>query len=358
MPYSKQEKAEIWLDSFGLDYAKKIRLYSLCETPYGLVSRLAQEERAVKNQIGETAFAAMARSLEDARCLEKLLGSYEEKRIVYVTFSSERYPEALKQIPNPPTVLYCRGDVSLLRTRKFAVVGSRRMQPAMLECTRRFAREIAAHFTIVTGTADGGDTAAATGALEGGKVIAVLAYGLDHVYPACNRNLLRAIEERGLLVSEHLPFERPRAYYFPVRNRIIAGLSEGVLVTGGGEKSGTRITADCAYSYGRDVFAFPYGVGVPSGAGCNAILKEYAKLTDNLVDIFDAFGINLTATDPVELTSAESAVYRILQEGTVHVSEIAQRSGLKPHELPAVLTMLEMKGLAVSCGGNRYAAVR
>ena len=248
--------------------------------------------------------------------------------------------------------------MELLRERKFAIVGSRRTPPAMMKQTERFSSELSEHFVIVTGMAEGGDAAAALGALESGRLICVLAYGFDFVYPECNRNLLKSVEEKGLVLTEYLPDEKPKPYLFPARNRIIAGIAEGVLVVSGGAKSGTRITADFAYEYGKDVFAFPYSLGSAAGEGCNALIKDYAKLTDNLVDITAAFGINLTEAEEISLSEAERAVFEIIREGEAHVSQISERSGLKVYELPAILTALQMKKLIAPCGGNRYMAVR
>ena len=356
--YTKDEKTEIWLDSFRLEYAKKAQLYKLCAEPYSLVKQFAGYRSAVGEIVGEECLAAMENSLSSGGYMRALLEKYTEKGITCITFSSQGYPEELRQIPDPPLVLYAKGNAALLRERRFAVVGSRRTSPAMMKQAERFSAELSEHFAIVTGLAEGGDTAAALGALESGKLICVLAYGFDFVYPECSRNLLRSAEEKGLVLTEYLPDEAPRPYLFPARNRIIAGLAEGVLVVSGGVKSGTRITADFAYEYGRDVFAFPYALGAAAGEGCNALIKDYAKLTDNLVDITAAFGINLTEAEEIALTEAERAVFEIVREGETHVSQIAERSGLKVYELPAILTALQMKRLIAPCGGNRYMAVR
>ena len=356
--YTKDEKTEIWLDSFRLEYGKKAQLYKLCAEPYDLVKQFAKYRSGVAEIVGEEILAAMEKSLSSGEYMRSLLAKYTEKGITCVTFSSELYPEELRQTPEPPLVLYARGNPELLRERKFAVVGSRRTPTAMMKQAERFSSELSQHFVIVTGLAEGGDTAAALGALESGKLICVLAYGFDFVYPECSRNLLKSAEEKGLVLTEYLPDEKPKPYLFPARNRIIAGLSDGVLVVSGGTKSGTRITADYAYEYGKDVFAFPYSLGSAAGEGCNALIKDYAKLTDNLVDIFAAFGINLTEAEEIALTDAERAVFEIVREGEAHVSQIAGKSGLKVYELPAILTALQMKKLIAPCGGNRYMAIK
>ena len=354
---TEEERAEIWLDSFGVEYNKKMRFCELATTPHAMAEFLSRRSGEAAALVGKEMAERMQKKL-NGEYFRSLTEKYAKKGIECVAYSSPLYPEDLRQIADPPLVLYCRGNTSLLAERKFAIVGSRHTPPQIARLTERYASELSRHFVIVSGMADGGDTAAVTGALPSGRVISVLANGLDHVYPECNRDLFERVGKEGLLVTEYLPEVKPRSYLFPARNRIIAGLAEGVLVVSGGEKSGTRITADLAMSYGRDVFAFPYGVGASAGAGCNALIKEYAKLTDNLVDIAEAFGINLTETEEIELTVPERAVYEALREGETHLLQLSERTKLLPHELSSVLMLLEMKGLVVSCGGNRYAALK
>ena len=355
MSYTKSERAAIWLDSFGIDYARKAKLIRSMR-PLDIAAHFSQCRGAVASAVGEEHCAAMERTLVSADYYAALEKRYAEKGIVCVTYDSDAYPEELRAIPDPPLVLYCRGDLSLLARRKFAIVGSRHTTAQVLRLTERFSEELSKFFVIVSGTADGGDTAALQGA--SGGVISVLAHGHDHAYPESNAALLERIAGHGLLLSEYLPHEEPRAYRFPARNRIIAALSEGVLVVSGGLKSGTRSTAEHAYAYGKDLFAFPYPPGAPSGAGCNALLKQTARLVDDLVDIASVYGINLTETEEVELTAAERAVFELVREGETHVSQICAACGLQLHELKPVLTLLEMKNLIVACGGNRYAALR
>ena len=202
------------------------------------------------------------------------------------------------------------------------------------------------------------NSAAIRGALESGKLISVLAHGFDHVYPECNRDLLSKIMEKGLAVTEYPPAVAPQKYNFPFRNRIIAGLADGVLVVSGGLKSGTRHTARYAFEYARDVFAFPYGIGVAAGEGCNDIIKNGGKLVENLVDITASFGIHLTETEEIGLSSQEENLLEILRGGEKHISELAVLSGKKPYELQPLLVSLEMKNRIADCGGNRYCAVK
>ena len=211
--YGKDEKAEIWLDSFGFGLPKKLRLRALVRTAHELVAGFSARYAAVEKIVGEEDAAAMRRSLEDGAAFRALLESYARKGVRCVTLSSPLYPEQLLHIPDPPLVLYCKGDVSLFKGRMFAIVGSRRTLPAILQLTRQFACELSAHFTIVSGMADGGDAAALRGALEGGRPISVLACGCDRFYPAANCALQREVEAKGLLVSERLELPRPQPHH-------------------------------------------------------------------------------------------------------------------------------------------------
>ncbi len=355
MEYTKEEKTALWLDGLHLDYARRRKIIELAAEPYALVRSFPAYAERIRAAAGEEAFARIRASLASPAFMQGLLEEYARKGVTAVTYYSANYPPCLKELPDPPLALYCIGDLSLLRARRFCIVGSRHTLPAVRKLTEKWAGELSRHFVIVSGSAAGGDEAALRGAMQaGGGCISVLAHGADFLASAPNRALLAEVAQKGLLVSEYPPCTEPRGYLFPARNRILAGLSEGVLVVSGGEKSGTRITADRAYEYGRDVFALPYAPNVASGAGCNALIKEYAKLADDLVDIAAAFGIHLTAAEEEALSSAEQSVLAALAAGEAHIGELSAACRLSQHELSAVLILLEMKGLIASCGGNRY----
>ncbi len=284
-----------------------------------------------------------------------------EKGIECVTRLSPAYPEALANIDSPPAVLYCKGDTGLLKSDCFSVVGSRRTLPKALAACAKIAGELSKVFTVVSGLADGADTSALEGALgAGGKVISVLASGFDYIYPQCNRQLFESVATHGLAVSEYPPDTPPRPYYFPVRNRIIAGLSKGVLVVSAGEKSGALITADYSAEYGRDVYAFPYSAGIASGKGCNALIKKGAYLTENILDIFEGLRLdfNTPAEKTLNLNENESAVLEIIRsEGESFLPAVAQKLGKPHYEIIPAVTALQIKKLIINLGGNRYSAV-
>ena len=289
-----------------------------------------------------------------------ILKSLEKKGIKCVTIYSDGYPETLKNISAPPVVLYCKGDVSLLETDCFSIVGSRRTSQKSLADCKKMAGEISSRFTVVSGFADGADSAALEGALAaGGKVISVFANGLDYIYPAINRPLADKVEKCGLIITEYPPEVGPKPYYFPVRNRIIAGLSKGTLVVSADKNSGALITADYAADYGRDVFAFPYSIGAVSGAGCNALIKKGAFLAENILDIFGVYSLDFnTPAQTAPLSEDENAVYVAVKLlGDAFLPEVAETLGKPLYEVRSIICALEIKKKVAALGGNRYSAI-
>lgn len=289
---------------------------------------------------------------------EKFLSALEKKGYFALTLLSRDYPENLKNIPDPPLVLYGAGRRELLEGRRFCIVGSRNT-PAWAEaCGKRASEEIAERFTVVTGLAEGGDSAAIAGALPSGNLISVLPCGLDRCYPAAHASLKAKIAERGLLLSEYAPATGAAKYAFYARNRILAGLSDGVLVVSAGEKSGALITANRAAEYGRDVFAFPYNIGAAQGAGCNELIKRGAFLATSAADILSAYGFEKEEKKEAQFTPEEEKILKTLREkGEMHLAAIADAAGMRVFEATAVLSALELKGAAVKAGGNRYSAL-
>lgn len=355
--YDKEEKSLIWLDSFQLEYSKKLQIYKLHNSLYFIVLHFEKFKEKILKICGAVTCQEMQNSLKSKEYLQNLLECYASQNILCITCKSANYPQELLQIDRPPFVLYCKGNIQLLENRKFAIVGSRRTLPNILKLTYEFAEKLATAFTIVSGIADGADKEAVEGAMQQKNCIVVLAYGFDYCTPESNKFLLDKVYQDALVLSEYPPKVAPKTYHYPERNRILAALSEGVLVVSAGEKSGAKITANYAYQYGKAVFAFPYTIGIASGAGCNALLKEFATLCTKVVDIAEAFGVNLTSKQQVVLTDVERLVLQQIQNGETHIMQIAAATGLASFEIAPILTVLELKRLISSCGGNRYIAL-
>lgn len=354
MNYTSQELDAIVLDSFEkITYKVK---QEITENFRFSVPRKKYEGFLIKT-FGEGVYNKVREQFFSEEYRRQVVSSLEKLRITCVTYFSEKYPENFRNIPAPPLVLYCRGNADLLKRRAFAIVGSRHTLPKVLKDTAEISSRLAEKFVIVTGTADGGDTAAAEGAVASGNLIFFAAQGLGYRYPASNARLYRRAEEKGLVISEQRPNVRASGYLFPVRNRLIAALADGVLIVSAGEKSGAAITAEYAFEYGKDVFCFPYSVGVPSGVGCNRLIKKGAYLTENILDISEAYGLDFTPRVRPVLTEREKEVLSSIQSrGEAHVSQVAADVGCNAFELLAELSSLEVKGLIIRLGGNRYAA--
>lgn len=283
----------------------------------------------------------------------------DEKKVVTIESTSSLYPSVWKTLADCPNEVYAVGDTRLLNERCFTVVGSRRTPEQARKTCECLTKDLSYAFCIVTGVADGGDIAAIEGALQGtGKVICVHAGGLDTL-PSANAQLLKEVTKRGLLLSPY-PLGTPvRNFSFEYRNKLLAALGEGTLVVGAGEKSGSLITARHAKELGKKLFAFPYPPNAVTGVGCNALIKKGARLTESAEDILVEFGVeSVKKAETVLLTEIEERALTALKEmQEAHAFEIAKAVGVPPFRVGAVLSALEMKGLVVSLGGNRYAAV-
>ena len=282
----------------------------------------------------------------------------KEEKTISIPRSSEWYPKEWEALPDAPSTLYAYGNIELLKERKFVIVGARRTPKNILKLGADIAKSISKSFVVVTGCAEGGDSAAIEGALSsGGRIICLLPGGFSALPQGLP--LLEQVAKRGLLLSPH-PFETEiRTFSYGYRNKLLAALGEGTLVLAAGEKSGTLITAKFAKKFGKRVFAIPYPPFSDVGAGCNALIKNGAFLTENAEDIANKFGIVLEEEKEMILTDSERNIYGYLQqEGEGHVTEMALALGVPAFKLTGSLSALEMKGCIVSLGGNRYGIVK
>ena len=284
-----------------------------------------------------------------------------------ITISSPDYPPLLKQIYDPPFVLYVRGEIEAQDELAMAFVGSRKMTRYGLEVTENLVQNLVAHgLTIVSGLAFGVDVASHQAALDaGGRVIAVLASGVDVITPTSNTFLAERIlkEGRGAIISEHPLGTTPQRYFFPVRNRIISGLALGTVVVEATEKSGTAHTARAALEQGREVFAVPGSIFSPLSVGTHNLIKQGAKLVNSVEDILEelnleARSLKLEARRAVPESPEEEKILKILGNDEVHVDEIIQKSNLPTSVVTSTLTMMEMKGKVKNLGNQVYRVAR
>ncbi|MDE6550954.1 MAG: DNA-processing protein DprA [Clostridia bacterium] len=274
-----------------------------------------------------------------------------------VTYDDSEYPDALRNIYAPPPVLYAKGDISLLKSESIAVVGSRRPTRYGRDVTTKFARALAVNgLTVVSGLARGIDTIAHTVTLEnGGKTIAVIANGLDRVYPPENERLMREIEDKGLVISEYPPATLPLGFRFPERNRIISGLARGVLVTEAGRNSGSLITADYALEQGKELFLVPGSIFSPMSEGCNERLKECGTPVTDIGDLISgSTACETKAKLAVQLSFEQQSILDMLKDGEMHFTQLIDKCNIKTDELTVLLSEMELYGLIERTSGNYY----
>jgi len=275
-----------------------------------------------------------------------------------LTLADDSYPPALLEIADPPNVLYVRGNPALLKRRGLAVVGSRNATAQGIQNAEIFAKALAGHgLNIISGLALGIDAAAHRGALAAaGDTIAVIGTGADRLYPARNIALAQAIATHGAIVSE-FPLGTPAiAANFPRRNRIISGLSRGVLVVEAAPESGSLITARLAAEQGREVFAIPGSIHSPVARGCHKLIKQGAKLVETANDILEELG-NIEPPEAVvtrSSTSTDDPLLAALGQDPCSLDDLAERTGYDTDQLLTELLMLELSGQIATLPGNRY----
>ena len=273
-----------------------------------------------------------------------------------MTLADNDYPASLLEIGDPPAMLYCKGRRSLLSQACLGIVGSRNATPQGLRDAEAFAHALSdAGLTIVSGLALGIDAAAHRGGLAGaGSSVAVVGTGLDRIYPARNKALAHRLAEAGLIVSEFALGTPPLPGHFPRRNRLISGLSRGVLVVEATPNSGSLITARVATEQGREVFAIPGSIHSPMARGCHALIKQGAKLVESAADILDELAWQQRLTPPPLPATPPDPVLEALDGAPTTLDSLAERTGLTLDALSAKLLTLEMDGQIASLPGGRY----
>ena len=305
----------------------------------------------------------------DWQQIEQDLRWFSQQDRHIITLNDERYPELLKQISDPPSLLFVQGDANLLSQWQIALVGSRNPSSSGRKAAFEFSRYLTQRGLIITsGLAMGIDAAAHQGALAAqGKTIAIIGTGLDRVYPAKNRELARDIVENGAIVSEFALGTSPRAENFPRRNRVISGLSLGSLVVEAALKSGSLITARMALEQGREVFAIPGSIHNPLVRGCHQLIRQGAKLVETADDILEELGalagVQVNADFEIKkdenFSNEEDGDYTLLFEhlgfDPVAIDVLIERSGLTADVVSSMLLLLELQGQVESFAGGRYA---
>lgn len=278
----------IWLASVeGLGPVKKFALLNKFETAKRIYNETEKEILKVDGMSDK--IVQNMQKAKDAKLLEKYEKYILKNDIKIINISDDNYPAKLKNIYAPPITIFAKGDISLLNSKSIAIVGSREPSKYGIYVAEKFSKELSKEgITIVSGLARGIDTFAHVGALSSfGKTIAVLGSGIDVVYPKENAKYYREISEKGLIISEYIVGTAPESKNFPQRNRIISGLSDGVLVVEARKNSGTMITTDFALEQGKELYVIPGNITSNLSAGTNNLIKEGAKLVTDVYEILE-----------------------------------------------------------------------
>ncbi|MCG0274602.1 MAG: DNA-processing protein DprA [Thermosediminibacteraceae bacterium] len=281
-----------------------------------------------------------------------------------ITFEDKEYPRLLIEIYDPPPVLYALGEVSVLNQESIAIVGTRKPTSYGRKIAEQMAEELAEfNINVVSGLARGIDSYAHRGALKaGGPTTAVLGCGIDIVYPPENYEIMKEIIKAGCVVTSFPIGTRPLSSNFPARNRIISGISRGTVVVEAAEKSGSLITADFALEQGREVFAVPGSIFSPYSRGTHKLIKQGAKLVENVNDILEELNLKKKTdfsmengsdiTSIISTTQEENEVLNLIDYHPVSIELLVQKTGKSPQEINAIITRLQLKDLIVFLPGG------
>jgi DNA processing protein len=348
----------------GLGPVRIQRLIEFCGSPKSALNTspklLAEKKLIPQSCVNEW---NVDRLLDNAH---EQLDFCEKSGISVLIQADEYYPRYLKEIYAPPPVLYVKGDMTVLSSHALGIVGTRNPTPYGVNCTRFLTAKLCEKVVIVSGLARGIDTIAHECCLDkGGKTAAVLGCGIDRVYPAENKNLAERVCQNGVLVSEFPPGTPPETYNFPRRNRVISGISCGVLVVEAGEKSGALITANYALQQNRTVFAVPGPINSVVSTGTLRLIKEGAvpvsKPDDVLEHLSSVSSVSLFASLPQStgeqlsgLDEEEMEVWETLSGEPIRIDIIAEQCGKQIPQLLGILLNLELKGVVTQISGQQF----
>lgn len=362
-------KHDVWLPLLHA-YVSVSELVALKDR-FGEVEAIVRQSEQHLRDAGLPENKARAVSMPDQKAIEAALLWLEGDNHHIIVYGSDDYPEMLMQLVGAPLALFVNGDIAALHLPSLAIIGSRNPTRGGIRNAVEFSRHLSrSGYAIVSGLAQGIDTAAHRGALDAkGRTIAFLGHGIDRVYPAQNYDLAHEIAASGALVSEYPLGAHPDKRHFPERNRLISGLSLGTLVIEAARRSGSLITARLAAEQGREVFALPGSIHNPLARGCHELIRQGAKLVETAADI----GAELAPLaghlqqNLMESTANEtplpagdddySELRRMLSHDPTSIDELKKQSGLTIGELSSMLLILELHGEVESLSGGRYALI-
>jgi DNA processing protein len=293
--------------------------------------------------------------------VEQIMNWLQEKKNRHViTLDNDYYPELLANLPIPPLLFFAEGNIELLKNLKFAIVGTRNPSQQGIDNANNFAQEIASNgYTIVSGLAEGIDAAAHYGALKtAASTIAVIGTGINKYYPIINKNLQDKIKAQGLLISPFMLNDGPRHFHFPNRNKIIIGLSQGCLVVESRISGGSMISANFAADIGREVFAIPGSIHNINAQGCHKLIKNGAKLVENIHDIFDEIPYTQIKQEKIDFTCDETKIMNIISHHPINIEEICKKTNMQIAVVCDILLQLELQEIIKNSVDGYYKTIK
>lgn len=363
MEYNLNEKAIIWLNLFDfLTLDKKHAILGFYNEPQDMFASFNGDYISFQKILTKEQFNTMCQAL-DEKIIDNEIVNLDSKNIQVVTYLSKDYPTDFINYHGYPIALYCKGDLSLLHSVAIAVVGTRKITKYGAFATEKICKGLVQNdVVIVSGMATGVDTVAHTTALNNkGKTIAVLGSGFDNIYPKSNFELFKRICENGLVITEYTPQTPPAMYNFPVRNRIIAMISNGVLITEAGRKSGALYTINYGLEYGKEIFVVPANIDSYSSIGCNNILKTcQSALTtcaDDILKVLNIDNKSQKSKKSVQISVEEQAVLNVIGNDELSFDELIVKTKYDTKTLVRLLTTLELSGIIKKSAGNFYSRI-
>lgn len=357
--FNDEELALIWFDYNDVSFSKTEKILDKFDKIDAIFDKNKVKSAIFKeNDLNEIKEKLL--KVDKDEFLKFVADEFYKYNISAVTFVSKNYPEKLKNIDDSPLVLYTRGDASLLGKKSISIVGTRKPTTYGKIVVEKFTKELSsAGLVTVSGLAYGIDTCVANATIDaGGKTIAVLAGGLDSIYPASNAGLAnKIVETGGLLISEYRPGVKPQQYSFINRNRIVSALGLGLLIVEAGKTSGTMATARHALEQGRELFVVPGNINSIQSEGTNNLIDEMPDtFTISPERILYRLKIKKKKeeTKSVQVGISDNQILEILSQGELTFDELAEKTNMKPSELSAELIKMEMFGLVMKGSGNTY----
>ncbi len=336
-----------------LDYFGDVQ--SAWEAPPEMLKASGLNDKVIQNMLHVRA------SVDLNALLEKL----EAQNVQVITIEDDKYPRRLKDIAQPPPLLYMRGELTIQDEWAVAIVGTRKVTPYGEQVAEDVARFLANNkVTVVSGLARGVDSIAHAAALKaGGRTIGILGSGVDQIYPRENQGLATEIMENGAIISNYPMGTKPEAGNFPPRNRIIAGISIAVVIVEAGKKSGALITANYANEQGRDVYAVPGKIFSTQSMGPNQLIKDGAHPLLKPEDLIDALDLVMvtekqSARQVLPADATEAALYSVLGFEPLHIDDIGREAKMPIEKVSATLALMELKGMVRQVGGMHYVSIR